>query len=307
MQFTKLADINAQRVDEELEATRHQEDIAHVDGVSQTVLSATSSLIQYLEGHTTKTEVVNQLTSISTPDVDGVIKALEVLDTTIRDRPQADLSGVIQLMQELVNEARQLPKQLPDAPIIPQPIDYSQQLGGLKDAIQAVERVVQAQKLVAEAPVVNVPETNVHVDAPDLQPLQQGFKDIVKAVSSIVIPEYKTDNTAVEKLLKDTNSLLDRILKKPVSGGGGGGGSSWTAIGSNGLPAPLKVDDAGGLVTASVGLFTKGYDYIAVDYPTATTEVYTTRVGGSGGALQETVTVTYTDSTKASISSAART
>ena len=45
----------------------------------------------------------------------------------------------------------------------------------------------------------------------------------MKAVESIVIPEYKTDNKAVEKLIKDSNKLLQELLDKPVSRGGGGG------------------------------------------------------------------------------------
>lgn len=265
MVFDGLKTINTLQADKELAVTRHQEDIAHIDHVSDVVLSATSSLIQYLEGHTTKTEVVNQLESIHTPDVQYVVEALQVLDATLKTHENTDLSEITGVMRELLNEAKSIPKTLPELPTPDKPIDYSNQLSALKDAIVGVEKVVKAQKLVAEAPVVNVPETNVHVDAPDLQPLQQGFKDVVKAVSDIVIPEYKTDNTAVEKLLKDANSLLERILKKPVSGGGGGGGSSWSAIGTNGLPAPLKVDGSGNLKTTEVTM-TNRYDLVSPVY-----------------------------------------
>ena len=44
-------------------------------------------------------------------------------------------------------------------------------------------------------------------------------------------------------------------------------------------------------------------DYIAVGYPDATTETYTYKTGGSGGTTVGVVTVVYTDSTKANISS----
>ena len=54
---------------------------------------------------------------------------------------------------------------------------------------------------------------------------------------------------------------------------------------------------------SSGGQYPYGHDYIAVTYPTATTEVYTYKVGGSGGTTVATVTVTYTDSTKENISS----
>jgi hypothetical protein len=44
------------------------------------------------------------------------------------------------------------------------------------------------------------------------------------------------------------------------------------------------------------------HDYIAVTYPTSTTEVYTYKTGGSGGTTVATTTVTYTDSSKDLIS-----
>lgn len=223
--------------------------------ISDTVLAATQSLIQYLEGHTSKVDVINQLESIKTPDVKFVVEALQVLDQTLKDRPLTDLSGVTALMQELVTQAKLIPKTLPEDKEQPF-IDYTKQLNGLTEAIKAVENVVKSQP----APVVNVPETNVHVAEPDLKPLQQGFKDVVTAVKKIVIPEYKTDNVAVEKLLKQTNKLLDKILAKPVSSGGGGG-SSWPAIGTNNLPQPLHVGTDGGLQTAS-GLIPFAFDDI---------------------------------------------
>lgn len=49
------------------------------------------------------------------------------------------------------------------------------------------------------------------------------------------------------------------------------------------------------------------YDYITATYPDSVTEVYTYKSGGSGGTLVATVTVVYTDSTKANVSTVART
>lgn len=58
-----------------------------------------------------------------------------------------------------------------------------------------------------------------------------------------------------------------------------------------------------------VGNFLEGiiFDYISAAYPTSSSEVYTYKSGGSGGTTVATITVSYTDSTKASISSVART
>jgi len=44
------------------------------------------------------------------------------------------------------------------------------------------------------------------------------------------------------------------------------------------------------------------YDYISATYPTAVQEVYVYKTGGAGGTTVSTVTVNYTDATKAYIS-----
>jgi hypothetical protein len=49
------------------------------------------------------------------------------------------------------------------------------------------------------------------------------------------------------------------------------------------------------------------HDYISANFAGATTDVYTFKSGGSGGTTVATVTITYTDSTKAVISTVART
>jgi hypothetical protein len=48
------------------------------------------------------------------------------------------------------------------------------------------------------------------------------------------------------------------------------------------------------------------YDYIAVTYPTSSSETFTFKSGGSGGTTVRVVTVTYTDSTKESLLSVER-
>lgn len=52
---------------------------------------------------------------------------------------------------------------------------------------------------------------------------------------------------------------------------------------------------------------TQAYDYVAVTYPDATTDVFTFKTGGSSGTTVQTVTIVYTDSTKASLVSVTRT
>lgn len=60
-------------------------------------------------------------------------------------------------------------------------------------------------------------------------------------------------------------------------------------------------------IVNSVQLFTLPFDTITATYPLATQEVYKSRVGGTGGTVQQTVTVDYTDATKVFIVSVVRT
>lgn len=58
---------------------------------------------------------------------------------------------------------------------------------------------------------------------------------------------------------------------------------------------------------AIAGLVTEPFDYIEATYPTTSSEVYTYKTGGSGGTAVATVTVVYTDSTKAVLTSVTKT
>jgi len=49
------------------------------------------------------------------------------------------------------------------------------------------------------------------------------------------------------------------------------------------------------------------YDYIAATYPNSTTEVYTYKSGGSSGTIVGTVTVTYSNSSKETLTSVEKT
>lgn len=55
------------------------------------------------------------------------------------------------------------------------------------------------------------------------------------------------------------------------------------------------------------GLLSETYDYVSVNYASATQEIYTFKTGGSGGTTVATVTINYTDSTKANLSNVAKT
>lgn len=62
-------------------------------------------------------------------------------------------------------------------------------------------------------------------------------------------------------------------------------------------------------VSGGLGTFLEGveFDSLTAAYPSSTVEVYSYRLGGIAGAIQATLTVTYTDATKSFVASVVRT
>ena len=74
--------------------------------------------------------------------------------------------------------------------------------------------------------------------------------------------------------------------------------------------APVQIENASGTVINPAtedtlklipGFAIPEYDYIGVTYPSGTQEVYVFKTGGSSGTTVATLTVNYTDSTKANL------
>lgn len=63
----------------------------------------------------------------------------------------------------------------------------------------------------------------------------------------------------------------------------------------------LLINSDGSINTRGQQLFTLPFDAITATYPSGTQEVYRSRVGGIGGAVQQTLTINYVDSTKAQL------
>lgn len=276
--LNRLREINDEKADKELADSRHTQLLNETIEVQNAIVKSISTLIKYLDNKTTKTEVVNQLTEIGTPDALKVVDSVNSLHDTLKTHENTDLTEVTAILKEVLIEAKQLPKEKVDI-TIPEQKDYVAQFKELTKAINSVEKVVKGQKLVAEAPIVNVPETQVNVEAPNLKPLEtsisSGSKDVVKAVKGIKIPELNTD--PVEKLLKKTNKLLEE-LPELMPTGGGGSGSSWVATNSAGVPVPIQLDSNGSIPVATVTLT---YKTLLDDYTTTNVTYVGKAVSGS--------------------------
>ena len=193
MNLDNLKLINEKNQQAQLDSKKHQELLLDNTRTQETIVKSFNALVRYLDNQVSKTHVTNQLKEIGTPDALKVVSAVDSLHETLKTHENTDLSEITKVMQSILSEAEKIPKSH-NTIDIPKPIDNTKQLDNLVKAIKSVEKVVKEQKLIAEAPIINVPETNVNVEAPDLQPLQASIKDVVGAVKKIVIPEYKTDN-----------------------------------------------------------------------------------------------------------------
>lgn len=212
---------NVERVQANLDATRHTDNIEHLQSIESTVVGVVSKLVDFLEGNISRTEVVNQVRSVATPDVQKVVDAVVELGV-ITHSNRIDLSPLKDGLKELSEKLDKLPTDFPDAP-------KSLEVSNLKDIefpedkevdLEPVIKAIQKIKMVAEAP-------NIQVDAPNLEPIKKGLTDVVKSIKDIKYPEIpKTDLSKVEKKLDAGNKLLKTISEKRFGGGGGGGEST---------------------------------------------------------------------------------
>ncbi len=69
----------------------------------------------------------------------------------------------------------------------------------------------------------------------------------------------------------------------------------------------VQINSSGELLGTIGKIVKEDFDFLSVAYPSGTNEVYTYKNGGSGGTVVATVTIVYTDSTKASLSTVTKT
>lgn len=248
------------------ETKQYQERTAQLDDFESTVVEGFNALIKFIQGNTTKTEVVNQLKSISTPDVDKVVQALSKLDKDILTN-KIDLKPVTDGLNGLKRELSLIPKSHPKQVEQREDVKVTN-LSEIKLDTSAVESAIKGLKLVAEAPIINEKEV-------DLKPLQDVMTDLLKAFNNqkpVVIPKFpkipETNLTKVETKLDKSNKLLKEIVDKPV-GGGGGGGNGTPYIDSTGKPMNVELT-AGGEIPVSA---TFGATYYKTLVDKATTDI----------------------------------
>jgi antitoxin component YwqK of YwqJK toxin-antitoxin module len=209
----RIAQVNQANAQQELSTKRHAQEQLNSVQLQETILKSFQALVKYLEGNISKTQVVNQLEKIGTPDVYEVVDAVSSLHETIKTHENTDLSEITSVMKQMLEETKKIPKSEIKIPEHKEK-DYVAQFKSLTDAVKAVEKQVKAQKLVAEAPVVNVPAPKVNVEAPDLTPIEKGLKDVSKAVKANKTPDVvKTEqiNTLINEKFDEYRITWDGL------------------------------------------------------------------------------------------------
>lgn len=225
---------------------------AQLNDLEDTVLRAFKTLIQFMDGKTTKTEVVNQLKSISTPDVDKVVQAVSKLDKDILSN-KLDLKPITDALNGLKREVTMLPKNMPSAPEQKESVTVTN-LDEIEFDTSSLEAAIKALKL---DPKIDVKAPVINVDAPDLAPIKTVMLDVLKAIKAQEYPEIPTtDLTALEKesekttqQLVEANKNLKKLIDKP-SGGGGGGGNGTPYLDETGRASYVTLENGAVPVTS---------------------------------------------------------
>lgn len=232
----------------------HKQQMDKLASLENSVVSTMRQLVKFLDGKTTKTEVVNQLKSVSTPDIDKVVDALNKLDSN-NAKNKLDLTPLKEELTKLGKKLDKLPTEFPELPEGIEEVTVKNQID-----LEPLEKAIKGLKL--EAPKVDVAAPNVQVDAPDLKPLQDSLLDVVKSIKAQKYPE--TDLTKVEKKLDEANKHLKKIVEKRVGGGGGGGSSPTVDTGVGVFAVPVANPDGTPLSLGSTSVDTAISDGVTV-------------------------------------------
>ena len=229
---------------------QHADRIAQIGAFEDSMVKAFTALIQFMDGKTTKTEVVNQLKSISTPDVDKVVTAISKLDADVLAN-KLDLKPLEAILDGVKREGSLIPKS--HATCEQKDSVKVTNLDEVKFDTSDLEKAIKGLKL---DPKIDVKAPIVNVDKPDLKPLQDVMLDLLKAVQKIELPKQefpKTDLSKVEKKLDESNKHLKAITEKRFGGGGGGGGNGTPYIGQDGKASYIvKGFDPGANITTDL-------------------------------------------------------
>ena len=202
-------------------------------------------------------------------DIIALTEEIRAFNKVLNDKEDIDLT-------ELKTQLTELPK------LIAEPLNTS--LGGFLDSFEPYLKLSTQKQKQPDLPGLL---KNLKIEQPqlDLKPIAKEIAKLKqKAVKQSQRPE---DFIPYRRVVKMGNRFL--FDDNMTSGGGGGG------VDTSGLATTAKQDDIKNQLALKPGT---DFDYIDGQQTSATVDTYVYKTGGSGGTTVQTITVTYTDSTK---------
>lgn len=248
----KLRQENKRKAELQAQADQNQAIVQGLQSLDQNNVQAISALVRFLQGHTSKTEVVNQLKEIGTPDAFKVMSAVNDMHSTLKKLKNADFSEVVDRLNKLIEVSSkeiEIPEQREEVRVS-NLNELSSEISSLEQAIDRLANKKQPDIKVA-SPVVNVDAPIVNVEQ-DFATLQKGLKDVVEAIRKQVFPEpIATDITPLVDEQKKSNKLLKEIAEKRV-GGSGSGGHTTPYQDADGKPVYVELQGGAVPITGSI-------------------------------------------------------
>lgn len=267
--FLKELDKRSSQTKTQTEKQREQDlATARAQAVVNTIGDATKALIAFQKSHQPKVSVTNQKlpTSIKTPDVQLVVKALENLKQPILEN-KVDHTPVIEALQKLNDSIAKLPTAFPELPKPVEEVTVKNQ----PDYTSEFETLNKTLAKIDVKPVVNIPEEKPD----DYTPITEALTNVIQAVKAIKIPEVPT--TDLTPLITATESVQNSInnLKFPVAN----------------YILPF-IDATGKAVQSPAPFIDKNYDDIAFTNPDGGGNYQTITFSSAGSAVR-TLTLSF--------------
>lgn len=256
---------------------KHVEQLHSQQVVSDTIIESISSLIKYMEGRVSKTEIMNQLTEIGTPDAIKVVNAIQKLEETIVDN-KTDIKPILDTLELLVEYNKKYSEDLVSGleKLSPKGEVKVNNLNEITLDTSDLEQVIKD-----ELKKINIaPKVEVKTEKTDIEPLRGLLQSILdqvvankpeKPLDTLKISNLKeikpTDTKTIENKLEIGNKYLKEISEKKFGGSGGSGRA--TPYEENGIPAFVELSN--GYIPTRSGLMIPIHDEQIIDDTNAPT------------------------------------
>lgn len=285
----KIQNQRQEQAEQALEAQKHSEVVESNLAIEQAIIDATLKILTGIATRPNNVSVDNFPTQLATTaDIQALREVLERNTSKTLEKSENGTEGLRKALQANLDKLEEIAKKDNQGDVTAALMSIEEELkdkdvrvtnlDDIGDFFFSLEEAVKSLdlKVNVEAPVVNVPE----VDLTPLNELAEKIDTLTEEVKAL--QKDDTNDQEIIALLKKNNDISNKILTRPI-------------------PVPT-VGKSGG----QYGIVDVEYDYFSVNVDT-TVDTYTYKRNGASGTTVATVIITYTDSTKQTVSSVAKT